>query len=389
MTPRPLSFAIAGAGIGGLCTAIALRRLGFDVVVYERAPELKELGATIGLWPNAMAALDWLGLLEPVQAAGAVLREGAFRDWRGNTLRAAVLPPTKYNGYCIHRGEFHAVLHRAVPEQQLHLGRELKSYRQDEGGIMLTFADGSFEYCDALIGADGMHSAVRRQLLGDGEPVYRGYQAWRGATAPGALKVASDVAGESWGVGRRAGITPLGHGRVGWWLVTDEPEHQDDAPLGTREKLRRMFADWHDPVPQLVDATPDDGIIKTAIYDRNPAANWTDGCVTLLGDAAHPTTPNLGQGGCMAIEDAVVLARCLDGASSVHHIAAAFQRYQRHRTKRTAPVVLQSRQLGEAGRWTNPAAIALRNAMLRALPISVVMRNQVATVGYDPRTVEI
>jgi 2-polyprenyl-6-methoxyphenol hydroxylase-like FAD-dependent oxidoreductase len=170
------------------------------------------------------------------------------------------------------------------------------------------------------------------------------------------------------GRGRRFGTVPIGGGRIAWWATANEPEGTDDEPEGRKAKLLRLFADFHQPIPQLIAATPDDELLKNGTYDRPPVRRWGRGRVTLLGDAAHPTTPNFGQGGCMAIEDAAELARCL---SETEDAAAALRAFERRRYRRTAWITRESLRYGRIAQWQNPGAVRLRDLIFRATPPAV------------------
>jgi 2-polyprenyl-6-methoxyphenol hydroxylase-like FAD-dependent oxidoreductase len=204
---------------------------------------------------------------------------------------------------------------------------------------------------------------VRAQLLGDGPPVYRGYPVWRGVAEAGA---GWEELTETLGRGLRFGTVPIGRGRVAWWATANEPEGTDDAPEGRKAKLLRLFGGWHHPIPLLLEATPQAQMLKNDTYDRRPVRGWGRGAVTLLGDAAHPTTPNFGQGGCMAIEDGAVLAACL--CDRLDDVAAALRQYERRRYRRTASIIRQSLVYGTVAQWANPLAVRVRDAVFRLTP---------------------
>lgn len=343
--PRAL---VIGGGIGGLAAAVALRQVGYDAAVFERAPELREIGAGLTLWTNAVKALVKLGVWPAVEPDSTPLRQSELRSWRGRLLSAADLGPmTARLGaptVGVHRADLQARLADAAGRDRFRLGATCVGYEADPAGVTARFADGRTERGDLLIGADGLRSAVRAQLLGDEPPRYAGYTAWRGVGLVDRPEVPVGVTILAVGRGSQVGILPIGKGRTYWFATANVPEGGSDPAGGHKAALLARFGDWYPPVPAAIAATPEDAIIRNDIIDRPPVATWGDGRVTLLGDAAHPTTPNLGQGACMALEDAVVLARCLKGAAD---IPAGLRAYEAARRPRTALVTTQSWQLGK------------------------------------------
>jgi 2-polyprenyl-6-methoxyphenol hydroxylase-like FAD-dependent oxidoreductase len=363
---------IAGAGIGGLTAAIGLQRAGYDVQVLERTPELQPVGAGIALAMNALMGLRSLGAYDRVADAGAHIRSAAILTSRGRPLGVTDFAPLAEDfgvtAIAYHRAE----LHRALLEEAgdvVRLGAQVKSFQQHGDGVRVTLSDGRELAGAALVGADGLHSNVRRALLGDSAPRYAGYTSWR-AIAPSMGLVEEGSTTESWGAGRRFGVVGLTRGRAYWFAVDDAPEGGKDEG-SARQKLLRLFEGWHDPIRALLGATDDESILRTDIYDRDPVRVWGEGRVTLLGDAAHPMTPNMGQGACQAVEDAVVLA---DEVARGSKLDEAFRRYESRRQDRTAAVVLQSRRFGAVAQWSNPLARWFRNAALWALPKAATVR---------------
>lgn len=378
MTDTQAGAIVVGGGIGGLSAAIALRRVGIQADVYERAPELREVGAGISLWPNATRQLRRWGLLAEVVRRGFPFSGGEMRTPRGAVLTAMPFPPSDAPGVLIHRADLHAVLADALPPWAIRTGAEFERLRETDGGIEADLGEAGAVEGSFLVGADGLRSAVRRQVLGDGEPVYRGYPVWRGVASAGAVEWPALT--ETLGRGLRFGIVPIGGGRVAWWATANEPEGTDDAAEGRKAKLLRLFGDWHRPVPQLIDATPEDEILKNGTYDRPPVRRWGRGRVTLLGDAAHPTTPNFGQGGCMAIEDAAVLARCL---TETEDVAAALRTFERRRYRRTAWITRESLRYGQIAQWQHAAAVRVREMIFRATPAAVARSTFGRMIAFD------
>ena len=360
---------IAGGGIGGLTAAVALRQAGFAVQVFERADAIREIGAGIAISPNAVAALRRIGLDRAVIEAGVIAEALDLRTSRGALL--ARLRPRDLGSaieapfVCIHRGTLQAVLLAACGTETVHTGCEGVGFEARPDGVTLRLNGGRSAEGAMLVGADGLHSRVRAQLLGDGEPLYAGYTAWRAVTPEG-FTPRPDATSETWGQGHRFGIVPLDHGRVYWYATSNAPQGgRDDEPGALRDELLRVFGDWHAPIGDLIAATPEEAIVRTDILHRRPVRRWGEGRVTLLGDAAHPMTPNLGQGACLAIEDAVVLADRLRAADDP---AFALRRYEALRRTRAAHVALRAAHLGWIGQWRTRPACRFRDLVVRWTP---------------------
>src|SRR5215218_9119416 len=325
-----VQIAIIGGGIGGLTAALALQQSGFQAEVFEQAPELHDVGAAIAIWSNAMRVLERLKLAEKILEYGGIVGELRWMDQNGFLLNRVPISDGKTPSVALHRSDLQRTLRQALPQSSIHLGHSIVDYSQQGDKMIANFTNGQSVESDLLIGADGIHSRVRKQLINDGEPANRGYTIWRGTSpiTPAAIPPASGI--ELYGRGKRFGIGPVGLGRTGWWASGNG----DKA-----DRLMDLFADWYAPVMELIEATPPSSILKTMATDREPNKNWGAGRMTLLGDAIHPTTPNLGQGGCQSMEDALVLARCFEkyGASE-----DALRNYERRRRARTATLTRTS-----------------------------------------------
>jgi 2-polyprenyl-6-methoxyphenol hydroxylase-like FAD-dependent oxidoreductase len=351
------------------------------VEVYERAPELGEVGAGLSLWANALHALDRLGVGEAIRRRGLPGTAGAIRTWRGETLLApsADRIPREWGVVvtAVHRADLQATLRAALEPGVVRLGAECTGFAAEGAGVRARFADGRQADGDLLIGADGLGSVTRARLFGDTPPRYSGYTAWRGITAGAAPR--PDSAFESWGRGRRFGAVPLLDGRVYWFATRNAPPGEPESPAGRTAELLSEFRGWHAPIEALIEATPGAAVLRNDIYDRPPLRRWGEGRITLLGDAAHPMTPNLGQGACQALEDAVVLGDCLRGTADV---AGALRTYEARRRPRTTTVVERSWRIGRMGQWEHPVACWLRNAAVRAAPAGLHLRQLASIIGH-------
>jgi 2-polyprenyl-6-methoxyphenol hydroxylase-like FAD-dependent oxidoreductase len=303
----------------------------------------------------------------------------------GREYNHFTFPETGAPAVALHRADLQGALLRALPADSVHLGKTLTGFGDEGGEVRARFREGTEVACDALVGADGLHSRVRAQLLEDGEPVYRGYTVWRGVARLEHAALRPGTASEIYGEGRRFGIGPVGLGRTGWWATANEPEAATESASEHAPKLLRLFEGWCAPVRELIEATPSETILRNAAYDRPAAARWGEGRVTMLGDAAHPMTPNLGQGGCVAVEDAAVLSRCLSRYGDAH---TALRVYESRRRGRAAGIVSYSRHYGAFGQWQSAAATRLRARLLSSVPESVGRRLLSLVFDYDAYAVE-
>jgi 2-polyprenyl-6-methoxyphenol hydroxylase-like FAD-dependent oxidoreductase len=359
---------VAGGGIGGLTAAIALRRAGFEVRVFERAEEIREIGSGIAISPNAVAALRRIGLDRAVIEAGVTAERLDLYSARGASLARlsprTLGPEIDAPFVCIHRATLQRVLLEALGQEVVETGCEAVGCETETDGVTLLLGDGRRVPGAVLVGADGLRSRVRAEVLGDGEPLYAGYTAWRAVTPPGFLPRPTATS-ETWGRGHRFGIVPLPGDRVYWYATSNAPAGRRDEPGALKDALLRVFAAWHPPIAELITATPEEAILRTDILHRRPVRRWGKGRITLLGDAAHPLTPNLGQGACLAIEDAVVLADCLRAATDP---AGALKHYERLRWPRAWGIALRAEHLGWIGQWESAFGCGLRDRLVAWTP---------------------
>jgi 2-polyprenyl-6-methoxyphenol hydroxylase-like FAD-dependent oxidoreductase len=382
-TVNGCSIGIIGGGIGGVAAAAALYRAGIDATVYERATELREVGAGMMLWPNATRVLKELGLLETIEASSGPSRHFLVRASAGTILMDIGLGRFEVPAICTRRSDLLDALVSALPAERVRLGHDFSSFERRERGVRVHFAGGATasgftaEH-DFIIGADGIRSRVRSQLLGVHEPIYRGYTVWRGlARLKGSVPTGSNS--ETWGRGKRFGILNTGHDRFTWYATANTDSRHIDSSEGRQGELLRMFAGWHEPVEALIAATDECNILKNGAYDLAPLKRWGQGRVMLLGDAAHPCTPNLGLGGCMALEDALVLAKsfCREPTPEL-----ALRRYETLRRRRTRHVQQRSLLMGHIGQWENRVMAGGRRMVTSMLPAKLFERNLRRVYSY-------
>jgi len=366
-------YAVVGGGIGGLTLAIALQRKGLQVTMYEQAPQFRPLGAGLALAVNAMKAFGALGIDNEILHAGKVLKKLTIKDQKGNILTQTDAEKISrklgvVNNFAIHRGDLHNVLLQQLKTDTVVLGKACVDFEQSPNGVVLHFEDGSREEADYVIACDGIHSVFRKKLVPQSEPRYAGYTCWRAVIDNMPPAVNSDETSETWGPGCRFGIVPLTRNRLYWFACVNAPASDRVMKGFEVDDLLSYFGNFHPPVKEIISHTRNDQLIWGDIIDLRPLDNFAFGNIVLMGDAAHATTPNMGQGACMAIEDAVILANCLTRTTDPE---AAFKQFESVRLPRTKKIVNGSWRLGRVAQIENPLLIWLRNAAVRATPPNV------------------
>jgi 2-polyprenyl-6-methoxyphenol hydroxylase-like FAD-dependent oxidoreductase len=353
---------IVGGGIGGIAAGIALLQAGFTVRIFEKAGQLREAGAGVSLWPNGTVVLSELGVLSEVLKHGQVGTHFLLRQQSGELLMDISTTEADTPTVCLHRADLLRVLAQAMPPECFRLNHEVTGVESTGQKVCLQFRNQENFVCDGVVGADGVHSRLR-VLLGDNRKAApRGYIIFRGlADTPADFPLGHN--GESWGAGCRFGTLAIGKNKVCWY-ATANTSFLDRPVAEHKERLQEIFQAWHDPVPQLVATTDPETIMVANACDLGTFRQGS-GAATLLGDAAHALTPNLGQGACTALEDALVLARCLNRHSSV---SSGFRCYESLRFPLVRSAILRSRWLGAIGQWESGIAVALRNFVTRRLP---------------------
>jgi 2-polyprenyl-6-methoxyphenol hydroxylase-like FAD-dependent oxidoreductase len=373
---------IIGGGIGGLVAALAMRRADIDVAVFEQAPELSEIGAGITLWTNAMKALQHLDAADRVCASGSIIERGELRSWRGEVLvRTPVGEIGRQLGapsLCLHRAVLQQEMFRKLDQGIVHLNSTCIGIKHDSQGVTACFSNGRSERGAVLIGADGLRSMVRQSLFGSMPLRYLGHACYRGIVPFPVSLLPEGYAFESWGPGRRFGAIRLDSERIYWFAnLSSAAGEFDPNPTHT---LRSQFAGWHEPIPEITESAEHAPILRHDIYDLLPIRSWISGRVSLLGDAAHPMTPDLGQGACQAIEDSVVLAECLNRANDP---ITALREFERHRWRRVSGIVKRSYFQAWIGPRTNPLACRFRDFLMKICPAGLMERAYKMNVMFD------
>ncbi len=340
LTTTPLKVAVIGGGIGGLSAAVGLRQRGFEVDVYEQAPELTEVGGGINMGPNAVRMLYRLGLRDGIEREGVRPAGSHQRRWQdGRTLQRAALNPRCDELYgaphiTIHRADLLSVIAAGFPAERVHLGYRLVGLADRGDAVEAWFDHGVRIRTQILVGADGIHSAVCAALFGEEEPRFAGCVAYRGLVPMERIADLNlEPGSQSWvGPGAHLVHYPVSRGRllnfVGW-TEHDTWNREDWTDRATIERALAAFAGWHPEVRHIIAAA--ETCFIWALFDRDPLPRWSVGRTTLLGDACHPMYPFMGQGAAQAIEDGAALAACL--AAGADDPAAALRRYEQLRLR--------------------------------------------------------
>lgn len=391
-TDTPRRALIIGAGPGGLTAAIALRRVGIEAAVFERAPALGTAGAGLGIQSNALRALMRLGIGERLQRIGTEIRHQEIRDSDGELLlhlpMGEVADAYGTPSISLARADVQLTLADALEDGVLRLGAHCTGIEQDAESVTARFADGSSERGTLLIGADGGRSIARAHIYGhDDQPRrYSGVTIWRSIVSVDPSILPQDTSRAYFGRGRTFVLFPVGGDRVYWGAGKLEPEGGTDAPERVHEILLENSREFPSVVRDIIEATSPNEILRTDVYDRDPERKWVMGRVALLGDAAHQTTPFVGQGAGISMEDSVVLGKELaltDGLRDEQMLRHALSCYERVRIPHTGKIVLTSRRRGRIFFLRNPQQIAVRNSVFRQLPAWVTRKILEQTLNYE------
>jgi len=355
-----------------LVLSLAVGRLGLRTIIWERAPELREVGAGLLLTSNAMWVLDRLGIGNATSAAGRLIHTWQILDRFGGVLQTFTKGRDRPLSISIARSAFQDVLRRELPAEVLHLSHELVALERppDETKTIARTSGGDSCMADLVIGADGGKSIVRKLIFGSNDLRECRYVGWRALVDHVPKGWDDGRITESWGGGCRFGIAPISPTRSYWYATENIRPGWGLPPEQYKAHLLAKFHHWHRPISDMIEATPPENILLNSIADHPQLPRWSRGRVGLLGDAAHLMTPNLGQGAAMALEDALVLADCLRQCGPRE---SALLNYERRRRWRAAYVVWQSRQVGRMIQVELPWLSWLRDTVLRLTPDALGM----------------
>jgi 2-polyprenyl-6-methoxyphenol hydroxylase-like FAD-dependent oxidoreductase len=367
---------VVGAGIAGLATAVALQRHGHQVDIVEERTDTTS-GAGISIWPNALAALDEIGLGDAVRAAGGRVSAGALR-WRDGSWLRHPSPERIVHALgeplvVVRRTVLMGLLADALTTGTIESGCAATELVATTEGVRLTSADGTTREADGAVGADGVGSVVARHLNGALPRRYAGYTAWRGVAD---FSLDPELAGETMGTGTEFGHVPLG-GEHTYWFATERGPEGGAAAGGELAYLRSKYGEWADPIPALLASSDPDAVLRNDLYDRVEARHWARGSIVLVGDAAHPMRPHLGQGGCQGLEDAAILAHCVEHTDA---LPTGFARFAAVRQPRVNPLVRESRLIGDVVN-VRPAFIGAAMMRASALMPEALLTRHLASVA--------
>lgn len=353
-----MNIAIVGAGIGGLTAGIALKKFGHQVTIYEQTSEILAVGAAISLWSNGIKCLNYLGLTEQIKAIGGQMDSMAYVDGlsQQSMTQFSLSPLYKEAGqraYPVARAELQQLLMQQFGLNDIRLSKKMTAIESHQDHVSIHFQDGTQVTADLLIGADGTHSLSRQFVLGyQVERRYAGYVNWNGL-----VEIDEEIAPAlQWttyiGEGKRVSLMPVGQNRFYFFFDVPLPAGLANQREHYKQELRSYFAGWCEPVQKLIDRLDEQKTNRVEIHDIDPFMSFYKQRVVLLGDAAHSTTPDIGQGGCQAMEDAIYLARALQ--INTFGLEDALARYQNKRNDRTREMVLRARKRCDVTHMKDP-----------------------------------
>ncbi|MGJ8759849.1 MAG: FAD-dependent monooxygenase [Polaribacter sp.] len=372
-----MKYTIIGAGIGGLATALAFEQKGIEYQVFEKAPVLNEVGAGIWLAPNALQVLESLGTLEDVIANGNFIDRITIGKQDLSPISDSNQDFIKdffgYTTVAIHRAALQKLLFDKIPKEKIFLNKGFDSFKElSSNKIEITFDDASKTETEFLIAADGINSKVRNQLFPESTKRYSGQTCWRGITDLTLKDEFLHRGFELWGDKIRFGISKVTKDKTYWFAVVLATENEKIEVSLVKEKLLKMFSEFDPLITYLIAATDIHQIIKSDIHDLMPLKKWHKNNICLIGDAGHATTPNMGQGGAQAIEDAYYLSNLIAENKDKN----IFELFQQKRQKKVSLVVNQSWMTGKMAHWKYGRGF--RDFILKSVPKSIVNKKMIA-----------
>lgn len=383
-----MNVVIIGAGMGGLTTGIALKKFGHQVRIFEQTEKILPVGAAISLWSNGVKCLNYLGLTDKIAKLGGQMDDLAYVDGlTGDVMTQFSLRPlieeVGQRPYPVARADLQNMLMDEFGRDQIYLGKKMVSLEDKADYVEVHFADGSSTQADLLIGADGTHSMTRAYVLGQQvQRRYAGYVNWNGL-----VEISEDLApAQQWttyvGEGKRASLMPVADGRFYFFLDVPLPAGLDNNRDEYKKLLKLYFADWCQPVQQLIERLDPQKTNRVEIHDIEPFTQFYKGRVVILGDAAHSTTPDIGQGGCQAMEDAIYLARSLQ--INTLGLEDALRRYQNKRNERANELVLRARKRCDVTHMKDETVTQAWYAELRREQGGHIMQGIISNIVGNP-----
>lgn len=383
---------IIGAGVAGVTAGIALNRAGIDATVFEASNEVREIGSGLGVQYGAMKALRAIGLEDAVRELGEPLTAMVWTTWDGKPLATIPHLPLKEKlgaqTHNVHRGEFLSLLVREFGRDRIEVAARFQDFKEDSSGVTVHFEGGRTERGAVLVGADGAKSRVRSHSLGDGDPRPTGVVVWRAMPSFEHPLLPIGILRQVYGPGKLFAMIPGTKQRVFWFAAGLVSEFGEQPATGLKQELLDAYGKWVEPIAELLQATPENEMTRTLIFDRPPAEHWGAGRATLAGDAAHPMAPTLGQGASTGIEDGVALANYLSEAGTLADTAAvqaALHAYETERIARTTPLVKIARRFAPIAHANNPVTTRLRDLFFRRTSESAWQRRFLAQHSYEPK----
>jgi len=381
MNKSELKITIIGAGIGGLTAAIALIQSGFTVKIYEKADELKDPLTCVTLFPNAMRILSHFGIADEIISKGRAVEMFTLSTNKGKEIRTINFSEEEFKPVSILREYLYTILLSKLPEGTVNFGHTLRDYEIFDDQVNIVFTNEVQLKSDLLIGADGIYSKVRSLMLKEDEPIYQGYQVWRGIIDSPFNDIIEKGSMQFWGRGKRFGFTRIDDTKIAWWAASKESIHRVNHMNSDRKKkIYKYFRSWAYPVPELIKATDENTILKVGSFAKSPPKNLTEEFVTIIGEAAHSLTPNFGLGVSLAVEDAIILARCLD---KYHTVPDALLYYEDARIVRVALITEQVIDFIRMGHFKKSLSLIWRNIFVRFTPQKTIEKKLRNIFDYD------